>query len=111
MIGGGGEKRTLRIAAKYADQWNFPGRTADELKAKLAVLHQHCADVGRNPAEIEVSVHLFEPLEPDSAAATARELAAAGCNHVILYLKAPYDVERLRIVASAVADAVGKVVT
>lgn len=107
VIGGGGERRTLRIAAKYADQWNFPGRTADELRTKLAVLHQHCADVGRNPAEIEVSVHLFEPLEPVSAAATARELAAAGCNHVILYLKAPYDVERLRIVASAVADAVG----
>jgi F420-dependent oxidoreductase-like protein len=107
VIGGGGEKRTLRIAAKYADQWNFPGRTAEELKAKLSILHQHCAEVGRNPEEIEVSVHLFEPLEPISAAATARGLAAAGCTHVILYLKAPYNVERLRTIAHAVADAVG----
>lgn len=107
VIGGGGEKRTLRIAAKYADHWNCPGRTADELKAKLEVLYRHCADVGRNPAEIEVSMHLFEPLEPVSAAAMARELADAGCNHIILYLKAPFDVKRLRSVASAVADAVG----
>ncbi len=107
VIGGGGEKRTLRIAAKYADHWNFPGRTGDELKLKLAVLHQHCEDVGRDPSQIEVSVHLFEPLEPVSAVATARELAAAGCNHLILYLKAPYDVGRLRDVARAVADAVG----
>ena len=106
VIGGGGEKRTLRIAAKYADQWNFPGRTGDELRAKLEILHQHCAAVGRDPAEIEVSVHLFEPLEPVTAAATARELAAAGCTHVILYLQAPYAVERVRSVASAVADAV-----
>lgn len=106
VIGGGGEKRTLRIVAKYADHWNFPGRTGDELKAKLAVLHEHCAVVGRNPADIEVSVHLFEPLEPVSAAATARELVDAGADHLILYLKAPYDVARLRSVAAAVADAV-----
>ena len=106
VIGGGGEKRTLRIAAKYADQWNFPGRTGDELRAKLDVLHRHCAAVGRDPAEIEVSVHLFDPQEPGPAAATARELADAGCTHVILYLKAPYDIQRLRSVASSVADAV-----
>ena len=52
-------------------------------------------------------MHLFEPLEPVSAAAQARELADAGCNHIILYLKAPFDVKRLRSVASAVVDAVG----
>ena len=106
VIGGGGEKRTLRIVAKYADHWNFPGRTGDELKAKLAVLHEHCAVVGRDPADIEVSVHLFEPLEPASSAATARELADAGADHLILYMKGPFSVERLRTVTSAVADAV-----
>ena len=107
VIGGGGEKRTLRIAAAYADHWNFPGRTGDELRAKLDVLHRHCADVGRDPAEIEVSAHLFEPLEPARVAAAARDLGGAGCSHVIIYLAAPLDVEKLRAVSRAVADAVG----
>jgi F420-dependent oxidoreductase-like protein len=51
MIGGGGEKRTMKIAAQYADRWNYWG-TPDVVRRKLEVLDAHCADVGRNPAEI-----------------------------------------------------------
>ena len=69
MIGGAGEKRTLRIVAKYADHWNFPGKTGDELRPKLEVLHRHCADVGRDPSTIEGSVYLFPPHDPDEAVA------------------------------------------
>ena len=58
VIGGGGEKRTLRIAARFADQWNLPGGTPEVLAHKIEVLHEHCADVGRDPAEIEVSVQV-----------------------------------------------------
>src|SRR2546423_1713132 len=58
VIGGGGEKRTLRIAARYADQWNAPGATPEVLRHKIDVLHGHCADVGRDPAEIEISVQV-----------------------------------------------------
>ncbi len=54
MIGGGGEKRTLRLVALYADQCNVTGDTAT-LAHKIDVLHQHCADVGRDPAEIDVT--------------------------------------------------------
>ena len=54
MIGGGGEKRTLRIAAQYADEWNVWGDVAI-LKQKMAVLDQHCEDIGRDPDEIERS--------------------------------------------------------
>jgi F420-dependent oxidoreductase-like protein len=107
VIGGGGERRTLRIVAKYADHWNFPGRTGEELRAKLEVLHGHCEAVGRNLAEIEVSAHLFEPLDPAGAVAAARDLQAAGCDHVILYLNPPFEVAKLRPIAQAVADAVG----
>src|SRR3712207_629442 len=48
MIGGGGEKKTLRTVAKYADMWNTSG-SVERLQRKMEVLDQHCADVGRNP--------------------------------------------------------------
>src|SRR5438874_2393308 len=54
MIGGGGEKRTLRLVARYADMCNLFG-DADAVRHKLAVLRQHCEDVGRDLAEITVS--------------------------------------------------------
>ena len=52
MIGGGGEKKTLRIVAEYADIWNVGG-TPDVVARKGSILREHCAAVGRNPAEIE----------------------------------------------------------
>jgi F420-dependent oxidoreductase-like protein len=51
MIGGGGEQRTLRTTARYADMWHGFG-TADLIKHKLEVLRQHCTEVGRDPNEI-----------------------------------------------------------
>ena len=55
MIGGGGEKRTLRTVARYGDIANVSGTPA-EIKHKFEVLEQHCQDVGRNPSEIERSI-------------------------------------------------------
>ena len=57
--------------------------------------------------EIEVSAHLFPPHDPDTAVAQARDLQAAGCDHVIIYQAAPYPIDELRNVARALADAVG----
>ena len=54
LIGGGGERKTLRLVAQYADIWHSFA-SADEFPAKSAVLDRHCADVGRNPADIERS--------------------------------------------------------
>ncbi len=51
MVGGGGEKRTLRLVAQYADQCNVSGNL-ETVRHKLDVLHRHCADVGRDPAEV-----------------------------------------------------------
>jgi F420-dependent oxidoreductase-like protein len=51
MIGGPGEKKTLRLMAEHATMANFTAGF-DELPRKVAVLEQHCADVGRDPAEI-----------------------------------------------------------
>jgi F420-dependent oxidoreductase-like protein len=55
MIGGGGEKRTLRTLAKYGDVMNVSG-TPSIVRQKIAVLEQHCRDVGRDPVEIERTV-------------------------------------------------------
>src|ERR1700761_6807348 len=54
LIGGQGEKKTLRLVAKHADIWHSFGDAAT-LERKLGILRQHCADVGRDPGEIEVS--------------------------------------------------------
>ncbi|MFC4004655.1 LLM class F420-dependent oxidoreductase [Prauserella oleivorans] len=55
LIGGGGEKKTLRLVAKHADIWHGFG-DVEVASRKLKILDQHCADVGRDPAEIERSV-------------------------------------------------------
>jgi len=61
LIGGGGERKTLRLAARYADVWNRNGTVLqpDGLARKVEVLHRHCAEVGRDPAEIRKTVGLF----------------------------------------------------
>ena len=55
MIGGSGEKKTLRTIARYADMWNGMGKT-EMLRRKMDVLFQHCADCGRDPAQIVKTV-------------------------------------------------------
>jgi alkanesulfonate monooxygenase SsuD/methylene tetrahydromethanopterin reductase-like flavin-dependent oxidoreductase (luciferase family) len=57
MIGGGGEKRTLRTAARYADIVNVLG-PASVVRHKLAVLEAHCAKLGRDYDSIEKTVHV-----------------------------------------------------
>jgi F420-dependent oxidoreductase-like protein len=52
LIGGGGEKVTLKIVAKHADEWNV-WSTVETMKRKSAILDQHCEAVGRDPAEIQ----------------------------------------------------------
>ncbi len=55
LVGGSGERRTLRIVARYADEWNGVGLDVDAYRRKRAVLEQHCAEVGRDPATIRHS--------------------------------------------------------
>jgi alkanesulfonate monooxygenase SsuD/methylene tetrahydromethanopterin reductase-like flavin-dependent oxidoreductase (luciferase family) len=52
MIGGAGEKLMLRVVAQYADWWNLVGVSPETYAHKIQVLHRHCADVGRDPADI-----------------------------------------------------------
>ncbi len=55
LIGGGGEEKTLAIVARRADWWNFNSCTVEEYAHKLAVLKNHCARIGRDPAEIKLT--------------------------------------------------------
>jgi alkanesulfonate monooxygenase SsuD/methylene tetrahydromethanopterin reductase-like flavin-dependent oxidoreductase (luciferase family) len=59
LIGGDGEKKTLRLVAQYADVWNSTASSAEELKHKIEVLHRHCDAVGRDPADIRLTAGLF----------------------------------------------------
>ena len=54
LIGGGGERKTLRLVAQYADMWNGFG-DVETIRRKLAILAGHCRDVGRDPREITVT--------------------------------------------------------
>jgi F420-dependent oxidoreductase-like protein len=79
MIGGGGEKRTLRLVARYADKCNVTGDLAT-LARKIDVLHRHCADVGRDPAEVAVTwmTPLILTTSSQNTAEMRDMLAAAG---------------------------------
>jgi F420-dependent oxidoreductase-like protein len=79
MIGGGGEKRTLRLVARYADKCNVTGDAA-MFAHKIEVLHRHCDEVGRDPASIAVT--WMAPLILSTSEANTAEvremLSAAG---------------------------------
>jgi len=64
LIGGDGEKKTLRLVAQYADIWNSMGSEVDELKHKIDVLNRHCDTAGRDPAEIRKTSGGLAMLDP-----------------------------------------------
>lgn len=73
MIGGGGERRTLRTAALYAQEWNAWATPAD-LDAKNRILDEHCRTIGRDPADIRRSAAaFFDVADSPEQAAEARE--------------------------------------
>jgi len=84
-IGGDGEKRTLRSVARFAQKWNTPFTDATVLRHKQEVLAGHCAEVGRDPGEIEITAQVIY-MGPEATAAACHELAEAGCQTAIVYL-------------------------
>lgn len=129
-VGGGGEKVTLRIVAQHADGWNIPFVPPDAYRHKLDVLHEHCARVGRDPAEITKSVNLTlawseeelrerfggmaEWILPSALTGSAQEMAdrlgeygEAGAEWVNIALRAPFEIDALERFAADVMTAVG----
>ncbi|MFM8482979.1 MAG: TIGR03560 family F420-dependent LLM class oxidoreductase [Actinomycetota bacterium] len=117
-IGGGGEKRTLNIAARYADGWNVPFVAPEAFAHKSSVLDEHCRSIGRSPTEIARTVNLGIAWTDESLRAQFGMLAdavrpgvltgsdeqvidrigqyvEAGANQINLALRAPFDQDAL----------------
>jgi F420-dependent oxidoreductase-like protein len=104
VIGGSGERRTLRTAARYAQHWNFVGGSTEDFARKRDVLHAHCADAGRDPKEITLSAHV--PLDGDDVAGAAAKVAALadeGLDLAIVYIRPPLSPAILAPLAAALA--------
>jgi probable F420-dependent oxidoreductase len=87
LIGGSGEKVTLRLVAEHADAWNTFG-PAESFAKKNAILDEWCAKVGRNPAEIERTVAI-SPGNIDEW----ESLVEAGASHLIVMTGDPFDLD------------------
>jgi len=90
LIGGGGEKVTLRLVAKYASMWNIIAEPGD-VKRKNDILNGYCQEIGRDPAEIERTVVLLgdNPLE------NLQAYLDAGMTHFILGTGEPWNFTEL----------------
>lgn len=117
VIGGGGERVTLRVAAQYATIWNHSpnGGSVETFIHKCAVLDDHCRAIGRDPSEIERSVQLVigpagsqsdDMMSMDDLAAARSEARAyiqAGATHLVLYLAPPFASDAVSRLAAEVA--------
>jgi probable F420-dependent oxidoreductase len=90
LIGGSGERVTLRLVAEYADAWNSFG-PPENFRHKNNVLDEWCADVGRDPADIERTV----AIRPDEVGALDAYVDA-GAEHVIVMMGPPYYLDPVR---------------
>ena len=112
LIGGSGEKRTLRLVAQYGDACNLFARMGDqELARKLEVLRGHCDRLGRDYDRIEktasATIHLAPgEATPSGLIATCQGLARLGFQHVILSLINVHEIEPIEVIGREVIPAV-----
>jgi F420-dependent oxidoreductase-like protein len=106
LIGGGGEQKTLRLVAQYADACNIFGNP-DNLRHKYAVLEEHCADVGRNYDEIEKTNLSGISITADGARGSLTpaafvdrlgDWAEAGSMHAIFSIRDVWDTSKLELI-------------
>jgi len=104
MIGGGGERKTLRLVAQYADACNVFGGP-ERIAHKYAVLREHCERLGRPYDEIERSNLQSVDLDresPDEIVDRFGQLREAGCQHVIFSLRGVADTTKLERIGAEV---------
>jgi F420-dependent oxidoreductase-like protein len=124
-VGGSGEKRTLRIAARYADGWNVPFVSPETVAHKRKVLADHCGTVDRDPSEIRTAVNVglcqdddalhaqFGGLaegvrpgvligSPDQLVARIGEYVDAGADQINIAMRSPWDLSLLDLATEAI---------
>jgi F420-dependent oxidoreductase-like protein len=105
LVGGGGERKTLRLVAQYADACNLFGRDPQVVRDKLAILREHCERLGRPYDEIERTVLTSVDLDaesPDEVVERFGVLAEAGAQHLIFGVRGVADTSRLERIAAEV---------
>ena len=105
LVGGGGERKTLRLVAQYADACNLFGRDPQVVRDKLAILREHCDRLGRSYDEIERTVLTTVDLDaesPDEIVERFGVLAEAGAQHLIFGVRGVADTSRLERIAAEV---------
>ncbi len=109
VIGGKGEKRTLRVVARFADYWDamFHEDTASWLRLN-EILLAHCEEVGRDPSQIRRSVHLRWGADddPGQLAEAAMSFVDAGVDVIVFSMRSPQSVSAVEPLANALAAAV-----
>jgi F420-dependent oxidoreductase-like protein len=111
MIGGGGEQKTLRLVAQYADACNVGWGSPEALAHKLSVLRRHCEAVGRPYEEIERSTLVSLRVSRDGGGGTQTpdqivdhfgELGDAGAQHILFSVKDVWETDKLELLGSTV---------
>ena len=115
MIGGNGERRTLRLVAQYADACNILVPDPGESRRKLDVLHRHCDALGRDYDEIERTSLIEIDLRPGrmtpaGVVAAIRAQADEGIQHIIVNMPDAHVLDRLDTIGSEVLPAAAEVV-
>jgi F420-dependent oxidoreductase-like protein len=95
VIGGNGEARTLRTAARFAGHWNYIGLPPAGFARKRDILWEHCRAIGRDPREITLSSQVWlasgSAADLDSVARTVDALVGEGVDLMIVYMLPPLD--------------------
>jgi len=103
LIGGSGEKVTLKIVAKHADIWNYSGGDVETFRHKVEVLKGHCETVGRDFGEIQLSAQRrIDINDIEGTIADAQAFIDAGVTHMVFYLSPPYKTGMVTTLAEQV---------
>jgi F420-dependent oxidoreductase-like protein len=110
LVAGGGEKKTLRMVAQYADACNLYG-PVETVSAKLAILRQHCDALGRDYASIEKTSLGTVDLQPgkmttQDVVEQCRQLASIGVQHAIFNIPTVHEIRPLEVFARDIIPAV-----
>lgn len=106
MIGGTGERRTLKVVAQWADMWDALFIDPESWRQKHDVLLGHCQGVGRDPSEITRSAHIKTPSDADpmQLAEEAAALLDVGVDVAVFSLRSPFDPGMVQPLADALRE-------